>query len=681
MKKIAVFALAALVATYCFISCTQPTSNNNSKGDDSASEISDDSPVISTLSGTVTITAEAEAILGDEILASYSGSEAVNFQWSKDGIAIPGATLATYTPLEPGVYTVTISIDGYESKTSEPVTVNPKNAVPGTITISPDANIVVGSLLTATYTGSETVSFQWSKDGIAIPGATGATYSPLELGVYTVTVNADRYNGRTSNAVTVSVLLVLQKTDLLVINTEWTYNGSPQGVTIVYSNYSFTVGAIGTVAVYYSGKDGTVYAESTQAPTNAGSYDILVSTTGGSLYEPFPKTAIGVLTIDKAPGGIVSAPTLASKTYNSITLNTVSAPSTGQLVQYAKNTIDTPPSSPSEWQDGLTFSGLDPLTEYYLFARSNENNNYDTGVPSTRLAIVTTGTLANTIFTSRSNFKLAWIPDGSFSMGSPPSENGRQPDENPPHSVTLHSGFFMGVYQVTQKQYFDLMGGGPMDTYQAAIGAGLADYGRGDDFPMYYVNWYDALVFCNRLSMAEGLTPAYSIGGSTDPADWGTVPIIFDPTWNAVEIVSGSTGYRLPTEAQWEYACRAETTTAFNDGHSDDYSADITAVELLGWYNSNSGSKTHEAGQKAKNAWELYDMHGNVSDWCWDWYGSMYYSSSPSSDDPTGPLSGSGRLARGGRWGSTAQYARSAYRGFSGPDKQSNEIGLRLVRP
>ena len=124
----------------------------------------------------------------------------------------------------------------------------------------------------------------------------------------------------------------------------------------------------------------------------------------------------------------------------------------------------------------------------------------------------------------------------------------------------------------------------------------------------------------------------------------------------------------LPTEAQWEYACHA--------GSTGDYAGNL---DEMAWYNKNSGSKTHEVGLKKPNGWGLYDMHGNVWEWCSDWYDSGYYAKSPASD-PTGPATGSDRVNRGGGWGSGAEYCRSAYRhSLRSPDDRGNFLGLRLV--
>ena len=192
-------------------------------------------------------------------------------------------------------------------------------------------------------------------------------------------------------------------------------------------------------------------------------------------------------------------------------------------------------------------------------------------------------------------------------MGSPSGELGRQSNETQ-HSVTISKGFWLGKYEVTQAQYEAVMGGNPAKNY-----------------PVYYVTWYDATNFCAKLTASEKAA--------------GRLP-------------SGYV-YTLPTEAQWEYACRAGTT--------GDYNVNGAALSDLGWYFDNSDSKTHPVGQKKPNAWGLYDMHGNVWEWCLDWYGS-YPSSAVT--DPKGPSTGSGRVVRGGGWETPADYCRSAYRGY-----------------
>jgi formylglycine-generating enzyme required for sulfatase activity len=264
---------------------------------------------------------------------------------------------------------------------------------------------------------------------------------------------------------------------------------------------------------------------------------------------------------------------------------------------------------------------------------------------------------------------MEWIRPGTFMMGSPESETGRTAVNETQHSVTLTKGFYMGKYPVTQARYEAVIGTNPSG-FTTPVSPEKSTANR----PVERVSWYDALVFCNKLSMAESLSPAYQINGSADPAAWGTVPTDNNATWNAVQIVEGSTGYRLPTEAQWEYACRAGTTTAYNWGMNTidetraNYEVDLKRTTMVGSY--------------APNNWGLYDMHGNVWEWCWDWYDSSYYSKSPT-EDPTGPGSAEfSRITRGGSMGITGENVRSAVRNHYNPSTHSNRtIGFRVIRP
>ncbi|MDD3098048.1 MAG: SUMF1/EgtB/PvdO family nonheme iron enzyme, partial [Candidatus Cloacimonetes bacterium] len=237
--------------------------------------------------------------------------------------------------------------------------------------------------------------------------------------------------------------------------------------------------------------------------------------------------------------------------------------------------------------------------------------------------------------------------------------------ELPTHSVTLNS-FYIGKYEVTQAEYAQ---------YMQPSSSWSSDDGLGANYPAYYVSWYAILKYCNLRSMAEGLTPVYSISGSTDPAIWGNVPTSSNnATWDAAICNWNANGYRLPTEAEWEYAARGATNTPdYLYSGSDD-------INTVAWYDGNNspyGSKPF--GTKAPNGLGLYDMSGNVWEWCWDWYGSSYYSSSPSSN-PTGPASGSFRVLRGGLWFDSAYYCRVADRYYYSPHFSYFNFGFRLCR-
>jgi formylglycine-generating enzyme required for sulfatase activity len=335
---------------------------------------------------------------------------------------------------------------------------------------------------------------------------------------------------------------------------------------------------------------------------------------------------------------------------------TVTIPGKGTLVKTG--------GSLTGWNTGATGSG-----DSYA-----EDDDYDKDKNATLYA---QWTVAGEETVSDTGIKLAWIPEGTFKMGSPDSELNRNSVEDyrtaNSGNVTV-SGFWMGKYQVTQAEWKAVMGDEP-------------SYFTGDNLPVEQVSWYDVIVFCNRLSIKEGLTPAYEVTGVTD---WETVTAPSgsrNTTWDAATINPASDGYRLPTEAQWEYACRAGTTTAFNWGSNQITSdqANFNATDNL--YNGSPAGEyratTTAVGTFAGNAWNLHDMHGNVSEWCWDWYAtSGSYNDAGGSTDPKGATSGDYRVHRGGSWRDLGgQTLRSAQRQVAEPWFRYYEIGFRLVRP
>jgi sulfatase modifying factor 1 len=233
--------------------------------------------------------------------------------------------------------------------------------------------------------------------------------------------------------------------------------------------------------------------------------------------------------------------------------------------------------------------------------------------------------------------KLNKIPAGTFLMGSPQTEKDRDDNEHQ-HKVTITKAFYMQTTEVTQGQWKAVMATEPWK------GKSYVNVKEGPNYPASYVSWNDAVAYCKKLSEAEGKT------------------------------------YRLPTEAEWEYACRAGTETTWSFGNDEKVLGDYA------WYHKNAGdidkSYAHQVGLKKPNAFGLYDMHGNVWEWCHDYYERDYYKQSPAKD-PTGPTSGYSshwRVLRGGSWGGYAHRSRSASSGWNATVCTDRSLGFRLVR-
>jgi formylglycine-generating enzyme required for sulfatase activity len=228
----------------------------------------------------------------------------------------------------------------------------------------------------------------------------------------------------------------------------------------------------------------------------------------------------------------------------------------------------------------------------------------------------------DTMTDSTTGMKFVYVPKDCFQMGSPDDDKDRVDDEGPVHKVCV-DGFWMGKYEVTQGQWQKITGDNP------------ARFKKGDSYPVEEVAWDDVQKFITKLNKKSGKT------------------------------------YRLPTEAEWEYAGRANSSYKYSGG--DD-------LDAVAWHDSNSGDTTHPVGEKKANAFDLHDMSGNVWEWCSDWYGNDYYSSSPQ-DNPTGPASGARRVLRGGSYFRSPLYCRAVYRNLNPPVYRYDSLGFRLVLP
>jgi formylglycine-generating enzyme required for sulfatase activity len=244
-----------------------------------------------------------------------------------------------------------------------------------------------------------------------------------------------------------------------------------------------------------------------------------------------------------------------------------------------------------------------------------------------RAAILATG-LPWRVQDIGTGIEMLLVPPGTFMMGCSPSmQHGCSSNENPVHQATLTQPFYLGRYEVTQAQWTAVMASNP-----------------------------------SQFQSPSAQGPAAQVPNRP----------VERVSWNMIQGFNAATGLRLPTEAEWEYACRAGTTTAFNlppDGTNDD-----SLLGQLAWFSSNAGSQTRPVGQKLPNALGFHDMHGNVWEWVNDWYSAQYYLLSPGINPP-GPLSGTRRVVRGGGWFNGSFFCRASWRGHSAPDTDNDSVG------
>lgn len=273
----------------------------------------------------------------------------------------------------------------------------------------------------------------------------------------------------------------------------------------------------------------------------------------------------------------------------------------------------------TDWKPGYSSPRFDQLTRDIAGVVGGKPRQ-----PPPEEELAPPGASTQRAFTNSIGLSFVLIPAGSFTMGSPAGEPDRDNDERQ-HPVTISKPFYLQITEVTQKQWTQVMESNPSRFRDC-----------GDDCPVEWVSWDDAREFIRKLNQKEG-----------------------------------GRKYRLPSEAEWEYACRAGSAGRFCFGD------DAAKLGEYAWYEANSGRKTHPVGRNKPNAWGLYDMHGNVFEWCQDWYGAY-----PTSKvtDPTGPKAGETRVLRGGSWYYGAWFLRSANRADGRPDSRGNGIGFRVVK-
>jgi formylglycine-generating enzyme required for sulfatase activity len=523
------------------------------------------------------------------------------------------------------------------------VTVNTALVAPAITTYPADQSVVAGNAasFSVVATGSAPLSYQWKLNGSSV-GSNSASYtssSSLAVGSYPVTVTVTNAAGSvTSNAATLTVTAAPVAPSI-------TTQPSAQSVT-VGDPVTLTVAASGTAPLsyqWYSGTSSTTVTTLipgasldfyTPSTASAGTtyYAVTVSNGTGT---PATSSPVAV-TVSAAP----VAPSITTPP-GSLTV-TEGQPATFTVAATGSATLSY------QWQENGVNVGTDSAT--YTFALPLNSHSGDSitvtvsnaaGSATSTAVTLTVNPLLVTLASSMP-LNLTPIAAGTFTMGSPASDPDYVSDETQ-HKVTISQNFYMGTCLVTQAQWQEVMGNNPSHF--------TGDLQR----PVELVSWNDIATTTT--------SPAYTCFLDRLNAEMSTI---------CPNCPSGYV-FRLPTEAEWEYACRAGTTTRFYWG---DYTDSDTTIKNFAWYNNNSGNTTHPVGMLLPNAWGLYDMAGNVWEWCQDWYGS--YDSGPDTD-PVGPTSGSFRVYRGDGWANEGDFCRSAFRVYHSPVDSYYDLGFRVV--
>ncbi|MFZ5951081.1 MAG: SUMF1/EgtB/PvdO family nonheme iron enzyme [Candidatus Rifleibacteriota bacterium] len=353
---------------------------------------------------------------------------------------------------------------------------------------------------------------------------------------------------------------------------------------------------------------------------------------------------------------------------NSISLSWDPAEGAKSYTVYYSNSPGVATATANKIENAIgpyTSSGLAEGTYYYIVT---SNNVHGESAPSTEVS-AKIGQKIEYAIDSQHKMQFLEVLPGDFTMGSPDTEGSS--DQRPQHQVAISQGFEMGIFEVTQYEYKAIMGINP-----AFYVSGKADtYTDTTNLPVENVTWYDAINFCNQLSIKLGYSACYqNQNGETTISNGDQVTRNYS-----------ASGFRLPTEAEWEYACREKTTTTFFWGNEND----STTLNKFSWYNKNASEYWVEphaekqgpqpVGSKTANSRGFFDMAGNVNEWCWDIYSATYYSTSPTFD-PAGPETGTNRVFRGGGWNDTYQSLSSAARTGTFSQNKFYNLGFRVCR-
>ncbi|MBN1129947.1 MAG: immunoglobulin domain-containing protein [Chitinispirillaceae bacterium] len=598
-------------------------------------------PAITTQPVSQTITAGSPVTF----TVAASGNPAPTYQWKKDGNNISGATSATLTiasvqPADAGSYTA-VAANGIGSSTSNAAVLT-VNYAPSITTQPVSQTINAGSPVTFTVaaTGNPAPTYQWKKGGTNITGATSASLS------ITSTVSGDA--GSYTVVVTNSVNTVTSNAAVLTVNYAPSITTQPESKTVDSgAAVTFTVVASGVPAPTYQWKkDGTNIEGATSAsytitstvPADAGSYTVAVTNSVTTVT-----SNPAVLTVNYAPRITTQPVSQSVRIGRSATFTVAAAGVPAPTYQWKKDGADIP---------GATGAGYTIACAWVV-----DTGAYTVDVMNildTVTSTAVTFTLDTTSWFTTDN--LIAIPAGDFFMGD-------SFEVDTVHKVTV-SAFKISNTHVTQGEY------------EAVMGLNPSEHTGDPHLPVQYVTWFDAVLYCNAKSKLMNKDTIYSYTSITGTPGNGCSDL------GGLAVNFTKTGYRLPTEAEYEYACRAGTTSDYYWGmeYPPLTTADTLVIDSHAVWNHNSNGHPWPVGSKIANPWQLYDMVGLVQHWINDWYESPFLSTDQT--DPTGPETGTVRVDRGGSFSPYSQVTKMQTFHRDGgyePDDRSGTLGFRVV--
>jgi formylglycine-generating enzyme required for sulfatase activity len=569
-----------------------------------------------------------------------------------------------FTGLSDGNYAVAPSKTGYTFlPSSTAITVSGAN--------KPNINFTATTSTVPTYSISGTVSGGvLSGVIINLTGATTAStttdssgnysFGNIANGNYTMTASKTGYTFIPVRSITVNGANITGQNFAATANT---YNISGTVSGAVVSGVNITLTGTGSVSTTTDASGNYSFSGAAN-----GSYTITPSMTGYT-FNP-TSSSLTVNNVDVTGKNFTST----ANTYS--ISGTVTFSSVGLSGVIVRLTGTVPGSTTTDSSGNYNFSNVS--IGNYTITPSLTDYTFN---PTNRSI-----TIINADVTKQ-NFTLATVAEPLIMVLVPAGSFQRDVTST---NISTVSAFRMSAREITRAQFIAVMGFDPTDT----------DYSTGANNPVQYVNWYHALVFCNKLSIREGLTPVYAISGSTNPDYWGTVPIQEDnATWDEVTANWSANGYRLPTEMEWMWAAMGATsgsgytsgtyTTGYQKEFAGDPNPTTTGDNVLAyaWINENSIHTTSQpVGTKLSNELGLYDMSGNAYEWCWDWYAnegplSNYAIITGAVTDYRGPVTGLERVIRGGSWSDSRGSVSVAGRLMGQPYLRGYSFGFRVVRP